>query len=113
MLSLISWQQMQFSREVEAMQHLKDQLEHRTRMIEENIQRQQDELRQIQDELQRVQGQSLQVQEHACTLTRSFCSDVLELSVVSYRCCCRKQLEDKVWCLHRGAWGAVDRRQVF
>uniref|UniRef100_A0A3B3BWI4 Circadian locomoter output cycles protein kaput n=1 Tax=Oryzias melastigma TaxID=30732 RepID=A0A3B3BWI4_ORYME len=54
---------MQFSREVEAMQHLKDQLEHRTRMIEENIQRQQDELRQIQDELQRVQGQSLQVQD--------------------------------------------------
>ncbi|RVE73795.1 hypothetical protein OJAV_G00035010 [Oryzias javanicus] len=54
-------QQMQFSREVEAMQHLKDQLEHRTRMIEANIQRQQDELRQIQDELQRVQGQSLQM----------------------------------------------------
>uniref|UniRef100_A0A3P9J787 Circadian locomoter output cycles protein kaput n=1 Tax=Oryzias latipes TaxID=8090 RepID=A0A3P9J787_ORYLA len=60
-------QQMQFSREVEVMQHLKDQLEHRTRMIEANIQRQQDELRQIQDELQRVQGQGLQVeavQEH-------------------------------------------------
>uniref|UniRef100_A0A3B3BWL7 Circadian locomoter output cycles protein kaput n=1 Tax=Oryzias melastigma TaxID=30732 RepID=A0A3B3BWL7_ORYME len=59
-------QQMQFSREVEAMQHLKDQLEHRTRMIEENIQRQQDELRQIQDELQRVQGQSLQVRAQRC-----------------------------------------------
>uniref|UniRef100_A0A3B3HRL6 Clock circadian regulator a n=1 Tax=Oryzias latipes TaxID=8090 RepID=A0A3B3HRL6_ORYLA len=52
---------MQFSREVEVMQHLKDQLEHRTRMIEANIQRQQDELRQIQDELQRVQGQGLQM----------------------------------------------------
>lgn len=51
----------QFSHQLEAMQHLKDQLEQRTRMIEANIQRQQDELRQIQDELQRVQGQSLQM----------------------------------------------------
>ncbi|XP_029003670.1 circadian locomoter output cycles protein kaput [Betta splendens] len=51
----------QFSNQLEAMQHLKDQLEQRTRMIEANIQRQQDELRQIQDELQRVQGQNLQV----------------------------------------------------
>lgn len=51
----------QFSSQLEAMQHLKDQLEQRTRMIEANIQRQQDELRQIQDELHRVQGQSLQV----------------------------------------------------
>uniref|UniRef100_A0AAX7VR61 Circadian locomoter output cycles protein kaput n=1 Tax=Astatotilapia calliptera TaxID=8154 RepID=A0AAX7VR61_ASTCA len=50
----------QFSSQLEAMQHLKEQLEQRTRMIEVNIQRQQDELRQIQDELQRVQGQSLQ-----------------------------------------------------
>lgn len=52
---------MQFSNQLEAMQHLKEQLEQRTRMIEANIQRQQDELRQIQEELQRVQGQSLQV----------------------------------------------------
>ncbi|KAM7388582.1 hypothetical protein PAMP_024747 [Pampus punctatissimus] len=51
----------QFSNQLDAMQHLKDQLEQRTRMIEANIQRQQDELRQIQDELQRVQGQSLQM----------------------------------------------------
>ncbi|KAM3875660.1 circadian locomoter output cycles protein kaput [Diretmus argenteus] len=51
----------QFSNQLEAMQHLKDQLEQRTRMIETNIQRQQDELRQIQEELQRVQGQSLQM----------------------------------------------------
>lgn len=51
----------QYSTQLEAMQHLKDQLEQRTRMIEANIQRQQDELRQIQEELQRVQGQSLQV----------------------------------------------------
>ncbi len=43
------------------MQHLKDQLEQRTRMIEANIQSQQEELRNIQDELQRVQGQGLQV----------------------------------------------------
>uniref|UniRef100_A0AAX7TJJ6 Clock circadian regulator n=1 Tax=Astatotilapia calliptera TaxID=8154 RepID=A0AAX7TJJ6_ASTCA len=50
-----------FSSQLEAMQHLKEQLEQRTRMIEVNIQRQQDELRQIQDELQRVQGQSLQM----------------------------------------------------
>lgn len=56
------WQSMvQFSNQLEAMQHLKEQLEQRTRMIEANIQRQQDELRQIQEELQRVQGQSLQV----------------------------------------------------
>uniref|UniRef100_A0A3Q0T5F8 Clock circadian regulator a n=1 Tax=Amphilophus citrinellus TaxID=61819 RepID=A0A3Q0T5F8_AMPCI len=51
----------QFSNQLEAMQHLKEQLEQRTRMIEANIQRQQDELRQIQEELQRVQGQSLQM----------------------------------------------------
>ncbi|XP_072246061.1 circadian locomoter output cycles protein kaput isoform X4 [Leuresthes tenuis] len=51
----------QFSSQLEAMQHLKEQLEQRTRMIEANIHRQQDELRQIQDELLRVQGQSLQM----------------------------------------------------
>uniref|UniRef100_A0A7N6A941 Circadian locomoter output cycles protein kaput n=1 Tax=Anabas testudineus TaxID=64144 RepID=A0A7N6A941_ANATE len=51
----------QFSNQLEAMQHLKEQLEQRTRLIEANIQRQQDELRQIQEELQRVQGQSLQM----------------------------------------------------
>uniref|UniRef100_A0A3Q3G7A7 Circadian locomoter output cycles protein kaput n=1 Tax=Labrus bergylta TaxID=56723 RepID=A0A3Q3G7A7_9LABR len=48
------------SSQIEAMQHLKEQLEQRTRLIEENIQRQQDELSQIQGELQRVQGQGLQ-----------------------------------------------------
>ena len=48
------------------MQHLKDQLEQRTRMIEANIQRQQQELRQIQEELQRVQGQGLQVSAASC-----------------------------------------------
>uniref|UniRef100_A0A672MCM5 Circadian locomoter output cycles protein kaput n=1 Tax=Sinocyclocheilus grahami TaxID=75366 RepID=A0A672MCM5_SINGR len=52
---------LQFSTQIDAMQHLKEQLEQRTRMIEANIQRQQDELRQIQDELQRVQGQGLQM----------------------------------------------------
>lgn len=52
---------LQFSTQLDAMQHLKDQLEQRTRMIEANIQRQQEELRQIQEELQRVQGQGLQV----------------------------------------------------
>uniref|UniRef100_A0A8C2H9K4 Circadian locomoter output cycles protein kaput n=1 Tax=Cyprinus carpio TaxID=7962 RepID=A0A8C2H9K4_CYPCA len=51
---------LQFSAQMDAMQHLKDQLEQRTRMIEANIQRQQEELRQIQEELQRVQGQGLQ-----------------------------------------------------
>lgn len=56
----------QFSSQLEAMHHLKEQLEQRTRMIEANIQRQQDELRQIQDELQRVQGQSLQVGLKSC-----------------------------------------------
>uniref|UniRef100_A0AAX7SE24 Circadian locomoter output cycles protein kaput n=1 Tax=Astatotilapia calliptera TaxID=8154 RepID=A0AAX7SE24_ASTCA len=57
----VFWSMVQFSSQLEAMQHLKEQLEQRTRMIEVNIQRQQDELRQIQDELQRVQGQSLQM----------------------------------------------------
>uniref|UniRef100_A0A6Q2YJ42 Circadian locomoter output cycles protein kaput n=1 Tax=Esox lucius TaxID=8010 RepID=A0A6Q2YJ42_ESOLU len=51
----------QFSTQLDAMQHLKDQLEQRTRMIEANIQRQQQELRQIQEELQKVQGQGLQM----------------------------------------------------
>ncbi|XP_043092743.1 circadian locomoter output cycles protein kaput isoform X1 [Puntigrus tetrazona] len=52
---------LQFSTQMDAMQHLKEQLEQRTRMIEANIQRQQEELRQIQEELQRVQGQGLQM----------------------------------------------------
>uniref|UniRef100_A0A671YE80 Circadian locomoter output cycles protein kaput n=1 Tax=Sparus aurata TaxID=8175 RepID=A0A671YE80_SPAAU len=51
---------MEFSAQVNAMQHLKDQLEQRTRMIQANIQRQQDELRHIQEQLQRVQGQGIQ-----------------------------------------------------
>ncbi|MGH0125408.1 UNVERIFIED_CONTAM: hypothetical protein FKN15_028344 [Acipenser sinensis] len=51
----------QFFAQLGAMQHLKDQLEQRTRMIEANIQRQQDELRKIQEQLQMVQGQGLQM----------------------------------------------------
>uniref|UniRef100_A0A672S7I8 Circadian locomoter output cycles protein kaput n=1 Tax=Sinocyclocheilus grahami TaxID=75366 RepID=A0A672S7I8_SINGR len=54
----------QFSAQLNAMQHLKDQLEQRTRMIEANIQKQQEELRQIHEQLQRVQGQGTQV--HTC-----------------------------------------------
>uniref|UniRef100_A0A8C6TZJ9 Circadian locomoter output cycles protein kaput n=1 Tax=Neogobius melanostomus TaxID=47308 RepID=A0A8C6TZJ9_9GOBI len=52
---------MEFSAQVNAMQHLKDQLEQRTRMIQANIQRQQEELRHIQEQLQRVQGQGIQM----------------------------------------------------
>lgn len=52
---------LQFSAQLGAMQHLKDQLEQRTRMIEANIQRQQEELRKIQEQLHMVQGQGLQV----------------------------------------------------
>uniref|UniRef100_A0A8D0D1S3 Circadian locomoter output cycles protein kaput n=1 Tax=Sander lucioperca TaxID=283035 RepID=A0A8D0D1S3_SANLU len=52
---------MEFSAQVNAMQHLKEQLEQRTRLIQANIQRQQDELRHIQDQLQKVQGQGIQV----------------------------------------------------
>ncbi|KAK5614180.1 hypothetical protein CRENBAI_007838 [Crenichthys baileyi] len=54
-------QSVQYSSQLEAMQHLKEQLEKKTRMIEDNIQQQLDELRQIQVELQSVQGQSLQM----------------------------------------------------
>ncbi|KAJ8000526.1 hypothetical protein DPEC_G00181030 [Dallia pectoralis] len=50
-----------FSAQVNAMQHLKDQLEHRTRLIQANIQKQQDELRAIQDQLQRVQTPGIQM----------------------------------------------------
>lgn len=46
------------------MQHLKEQLEQRTRMIEANIQKQQEELRQIHEQLQRVQGPGTQVHAH-------------------------------------------------
>uniref|UniRef100_A0A8C9YZE0 Circadian locomoter output cycles protein kaput n=1 Tax=Sander lucioperca TaxID=283035 RepID=A0A8C9YZE0_SANLU len=52
---------MEFSAQVNAMQHLKEQLEQRTRLIQANIQRQQDELRHIQDQLQKVQGQGIQM----------------------------------------------------
>ncbi|XP_043984256.1 circadian locomoter output cycles protein kaput isoform X2 [Gambusia affinis] len=54
-------QSVQCSNQLEAMQHLKEQLEKKTRMIEDNIQRQLDELRQIQVELERVHGQSVQM----------------------------------------------------
>ncbi|KAM4809184.1 circadian locomoter output cycles protein kaput [Rhinophrynus dorsalis] len=47
----------QFTAQLGAMKHLKDQLEQRTRMIEENIHRQQEELRKIQEQLQMVHGQ--------------------------------------------------------
>ncbi|XP_016299302.1 circadian locomoter output cycles protein kaput-like isoform X1 [Sinocyclocheilus anshuiensis] len=50
-----------FSAQLNAMQHLKEQLEQRTRMIEANIQKQQEELRQIHEQLQRVQGQGTQM----------------------------------------------------
>uniref|UniRef100_A0A8C6PDN3 Circadian locomoter output cycles protein kaput n=1 Tax=Nothobranchius furzeri TaxID=105023 RepID=A0A8C6PDN3_NOTFU len=52
---------MEFSAQVNAMQHLKEQLEDRTRRIQANIQRQQDELRHIQEQLQRVQDQGIQM----------------------------------------------------
>ncbi|XP_071025213.1 circadian locomoter output cycles protein kaput-like isoform X3 [Oncorhynchus clarkii lewisi] len=55
---------LEFSAQVNAMQHLKDQLEQRTRMIQANIQRQQDELRAIQDQLHRVQPPAIQDQLH-------------------------------------------------
>ncbi|XP_059409859.1 circadian locomoter output cycles protein kaput-like isoform X3 [Carassius carassius] len=50
-----------FSAQLNAMQHLKEQLEQRTRMIEASIQKQQEELRQIHEQLQRVQGQGTQM----------------------------------------------------
>uniref|UniRef100_A0AAY5E7D9 Circadian locomoter output cycles protein kaput n=1 Tax=Electrophorus electricus TaxID=8005 RepID=A0AAY5E7D9_ELEEL len=53
--------QTNYSAQLNAMQHLKEQLEQRTRMIEANIKKQQEELRQIHEQLQRVQGQGLQM----------------------------------------------------
>uniref|UniRef100_A0A8B9R978 Circadian locomoter output cycles protein kaput n=1 Tax=Astyanax mexicanus TaxID=7994 RepID=A0A8B9R978_ASTMX len=50
----------QYSAQVNAMQHLKEQLEQRTQMIEANIKKQQEELRQIHEQLQRVQGSGIQ-----------------------------------------------------
>lgn len=64
---------LQFSTQLDAMQHLKEQLEQRTRMIEANIQRQQEELRQIQEELQRVQGQGLQVRRVSASQQTETC----------------------------------------
>lgn len=61
MLSFHVLLQFQLSAQLGAMQHLKDQLEQRTRMIEANIHRQQEELRKIQEQLQMVHGQGLQV----------------------------------------------------
>ncbi|XP_072525682.1 clock circadian regulator b isoform X2 [Salminus brasiliensis] len=51
----------QHSAQLNAMQHLKEQLEQRTRMIEANIKKQQEELKQIHEQLQKVQGQGLQM----------------------------------------------------
>uniref|UniRef100_A0A8C2CRA8 Circadian locomoter output cycles protein kaput n=1 Tax=Cyprinus carpio TaxID=7962 RepID=A0A8C2CRA8_CYPCA len=50
-----------FSAQLNAMQHLKEQLEQRTRMIEASIQKQQEELRQIHEQLQKVHGQGTQM----------------------------------------------------
>lgn len=63
--------QFQFSAQLGAMQHLKDQLEQRTRMIEANIHRQQEELRKIQEQLQMVHGQGLQVSYYYIWLKQS------------------------------------------
>ncbi|XP_064418902.1 circadian locomoter output cycles protein kaput [Latimeria chalumnae] len=57
----VSQPMLQFSAQLGAMQHLKEQLEQRTRMIEANIHRQQEELRKIQEQLHLVQGQGLQM----------------------------------------------------
>uniref|UniRef100_A0A8C9WR04 Circadian locomoter output cycles protein kaput n=1 Tax=Scleropages formosus TaxID=113540 RepID=A0A8C9WR04_SCLFO len=73
--SISSQVALQFSAQLGAMQHLKDQLEQRTRMIEANIQRQQEELRKIQEQLHMVQGQGLQPPSHTPLLptrTRMF-----------------------------------------
>ncbi|XP_067843380.1 circadian locomoter output cycles protein kaput isoform X3 [Heptranchias perlo] len=59
--SLSSQPMLQFSAQLGAMQHLKEQLEQRTRMLEANIQRQQEELCKIQEQLHLVQGQGLQM----------------------------------------------------
>ncbi|XP_061680918.1 circadian locomoter output cycles protein kaput isoform X2 [Syngnathoides biaculeatus] len=61
----------QFSGQLDTVQHMKKQLEQRTHAIETNIQRQLDELWRIQQELQRVQEQSLQmlVQKGAVNMT--------------------------------------------
>lgn len=61
----------QFSGQLDSVQHMKKQLEQRTHAIESNIQRQLDELWRIQQELQRVQEQSLQmlVQKGAVNMT--------------------------------------------
>ncbi|XP_027030290.1 clock circadian regulator b isoform X2 [Tachysurus fulvidraco] len=51
----------QYSTQLNAMQHLKEQLEQRTQMIEANIKKQQEELKQIHEQLQKVHGQGLQM----------------------------------------------------
>uniref|UniRef100_UPI00398EB6E8 circadian locomoter output cycles protein kaput isoform X2 n=1 Tax=Pristiophorus japonicus TaxID=55135 RepID=UPI00398EB6E8 len=62
----------QFSAQLGAMQHLKEQLEQRTRKLEANIQRQQEELRKIQEQLHLVQGQGLQMFLQQPTPGRNF-----------------------------------------
>lgn len=57
----ISQPMFQFTAQIGAMQHLKDQLEQRTRLIEANIHRQQEELRKIQEQLQLVDGPGIQM----------------------------------------------------
>lgn len=72
---------MEFSAQVNAMQHLKEQLEQRTRMIQANIQRQQEELRHIQEQLQRVQGQGIQVR---CRIAHGGCEG---RGILCVKCC--------------------------
>ncbi|KAK3523202.1 hypothetical protein QTP86_021761 [Hemibagrus guttatus] len=60
-LEEVSGEREQCSTQLNAMQHLKEQLEQRTQMIEANIKKQQEELRQIHEQLQKVQGQGLQM----------------------------------------------------
>lgn len=86
---------MEFSAQVNAMQHLKEQLEQRTRMIQANIQRQQEELRHIQEQLQRVQGQGIQVRLRHRIRVKSSCNTIRRANGPI-----NGPLWSDIWCLH-------------
>ncbi|TSO98549.1 Circadian locomoter output cycles protein kaput [Bagarius yarrelli] len=100
----------QYSAQLNAMQHLKEQLEQRTQMIEANIKKQQEELRQIHEQLQKVQGQNLQMY-----LQQSSGGVTVEIPQVSGASCSQAEtrVESVISTTHSATHPGVQQPQVL
>uniref|UniRef100_A0A672G3U2 Circadian locomoter output cycles protein kaput n=1 Tax=Salarias fasciatus TaxID=181472 RepID=A0A672G3U2_SALFA len=117
--SLIHYPVMEFSAQVNAMQHLKEQLEQRTRMIQANIQRQQEELRHIQEQLQRVQGQGIQQPVPSVSFLEGFIQYLVSVTIACVSDLCkRKRNRHKTsfslhFCFYHVSDGFYDQSSLF